>query len=111
MPTLYIGDDETIEFTLEREDGTPVDITSVDIVWAVARSASHDPILEKSTSGGGVTIVDGPNGRFDVELTATDTGQLADRLYYHEVEITDGNEDVSTVYAQPNLHAEQEVIN
>ena len=103
MPTIYKGDDETLAFTVEDEAGAAVDITATTIKYAIARSPAHEPALTKTTSDATLTIVDGSNGRFDVELTASDTSSLAPRQYYHEVEIEDDNGTVSTVYADADL--------
>lgn len=91
--THYEGDSLTLEVTTKMPDGSRVDLTNSDIQWVLAKSAADTPELSKDTASGGIEVVDGPNGEFNVTVDAGDTEGLVGE-YYHEAEIRDsaGNE-------------------
>jgi hypothetical protein len=97
--TYVAGDSAVLEITVENQDGTVRDISNYTAEFALAEYAGADPHVTKST-GDGIDIVDGPNGRLDVMLEAGDTSDLGDydgEDYYYEVELTDGSGSVVTV--------------
>lgn len=97
--TYVAGDSAVLEITVENNDGTVRDISNYSAEFALANYAGGDTHVEKST-GSGIQIVDGPNGRLDVNIGAGDTSGLGDHNgedYYYEVELTDGNGAVVTV--------------
>lgn len=93
--TMYQGDSHILEVTVIDVDGDAVDITGTDIRWQLAKNVrAADPLIAKAV-GDGITIVNGPTGRFDVAIDPEDTLVLKGG-YYHEAEVDDGGV-ISTV--------------
>lgn len=90
---LHAGKFRILEITVDNGANPPVvvDIDTAAITWALSDYAAKQPgkaataILSK-TVGDGITISDGPNGVFQVQLDPADTLALEGR-YYHEAEI------------------------
>lgn len=96
---IFAGDDTRLEFTVYKPDGTAQDLTGMDIVWGLGDRPTSSPTLTKSTANTGeIDVVDAANGRFDVILVSSDTAGLAEKVYYHEVELTDANGNEFTVF-------------
>ena len=94
--TMFAGDTKLLQVVINNVAGNPIDITGTLVRWQLAKNVKADPaLIHKSVDGGGVTIVDGPNGRFDVLLDPLDTLPLIGS-YYYEAEIDDGGV-ISTV--------------
>ncbi len=96
---LYAGDTKALEVTVRDAAGDVVDVTGATIRWQLAEAPGEPALVSKTTVGaGGVSIVNGAQGRFDVAIAAGDTDDL-DGVYYHEaeVELLDGT--VATVLA------------
>jgi hypothetical protein len=89
------GDDLEIDVSV-TEDGSAKDITGAEITWVLAESQGGAAKIEKSTSGGGVTITDAANGKFTITVEGSDTKDLAGH-HYHEAEVTDNVGQTSTV--------------
>jgi hypothetical protein len=96
--TMFEGDTHTLEVTVRDDAGDVVDITGVVIRWWLAKSnkATGDAIYVEKETGDGITIVDGPAGRFDVLIEPEDTEGRGGKTYYHEAEIDDSGV-ISTV--------------
>ncbi|MGQ3299645.1 hypothetical protein [Reyranella sp.] len=93
--TMYQGDTKVLQVTVKTPAGVVVPITGTTIRWQLAESAEDaEPIIAKAV-GAGITIVDGPAGRFDVAINPADTLAL-EGSYYHEAEVDDGGV-ISTV--------------
>jgi hypothetical protein len=92
--TMFAGDTKVLVVSVADEKGAAVDITGTVIRWQLAKSVTSTALILKSV-GAGVTIIDGPSGRFDVSLDAGDTLPLHGS-YYYEGEIDDGG-IISTV--------------
>jgi hypothetical protein len=94
----YSGDTLRLIVTTEDSDGNAVDIRDTDIRFEVQQDqSSGTALIEKdNVGGGGVSITDGVNGKFVVEIDPSDTEDLSGTFPY-EVEITDTNGDVATV--------------
>ena len=94
---LYKGATQTLEHTARDVDGNVIDISSLsgsDLRWRLAVADSTAYIIEK-TIGGGITITDGPNGAFDVDITAVESNTLtADVIYHWETFMTVGVDTV-----------------
>ena len=86
--TVKRGDTLRIECTWTDESGNPVNITGMSIAAQLATKTTPTDLT--------VTIVDGPSGRFDLSLTATQTAAIAIDTYDIDVEFTDGAEVIST---------------
>lgn len=96
---IFEGDDDNLEFTVTKSDGSALDLTNMTVVWGLGDSPSGNPTLTKSTANTGeIDVVDAVNGRFDVLLVSSDTDGLGGASHYHEVEITDTNDDDFTVF-------------
>jgi hypothetical protein len=97
--TYVAGDSAVLEITVENQDETVRNISNYTAKFALAEYAGANTLVTKST-GDGITIVDGPNGRLDVTIDAGDTSELGDydgEDYYYEVELTDVSGNVVTV--------------
>src|SRR4029077_17969888 len=67
--TMFAGDTKVLVVSVADEKGAAVDITGTVIRWQLAKSVTSTALILKSV-GAGVTIIDGPSGRFDVALDA-----------------------------------------
>lgn len=95
--TMFKGDTKVLEVTVKDQDDVVVDISGTSIKWQLAKKSKDvAALISKSTSGGGVTIVDGPAGRFNVLIAPADTESLKAAACYHEAEVDDGGV-ISTV--------------
>ncbi len=97
---MFSGDSRTIRFTVTEADGsTPVDLAGCSAKWRASRKLSGGfsatPAISKAI-GTGITVTDADAGELQVALAPADTAGLSGR-YYHELEITDGLGNVSTV--------------
>lgn len=109
--TIYEGDGTPpLEFELLNKNGNPRNLSGLDIRWALAVLSRQDIKVQKSTTDGGIEIVDADAGRFDVLLQPEDTRGLGGATWYHEVEVTDASGDISTVF-DGSLEIKQTVIN
>lgn len=83
------GEDNTLQITVKKEDGTPKDISaSTAITWKLARKPSAATALLTKSLGSGIAITDGLNGVFQITLSAADLASLYDS-YYHEARVKD----------------------
>jgi hypothetical protein len=101
---MFAGDTDGIVLTLTGDDGEPYGLYGASAKWAMARSPKHTPVLEKDELDG-ITI-DDEAGTITIPLLPEDTAELADGLYYHELELTELDETVKTImYGQITLRA------
>ena len=82
---MYAGDSKTLQVTVLDDAGAAADISGATVRWQMARYCGATPVVEKAT-GSGISIVDGPTGRFDVALLPADTEALQG-CHYHEAEL------------------------
>lgn len=83
--TMYEGEAKTITVTeVDSED-----ISGQDIEYIIADEPTDDPEITKDTSGSGVSITDGANGEFEIELEPSDTQGMSGQ-FYHEARLKDG---------------------
>jgi hypothetical protein len=95
--TTYAGDAAAVTFTVT--DGTnPIDLSGVqEIEWDARRDLDSAIVLQKTKTGGGITLVGGGSGgQFLLSLTGADTSPLT-AYYIHQAVITDAQGNVSTV--------------
>lgn len=92
------GDDLRIEVTVEQ-NGSVKDITGSSAEYEVYEDypSGESSIFTKTTAGGGISIVDGTNGRLDVDVDGADTQDL-DGEYSHRLRVTDDAGDTVTVF-------------
>lgn len=103
--TMFAGDTKVLQITLTDSANVIVDVSTASIIWALSRKATSTALLTKEV-GTGVTITDGPGGKFEVAIDPVDTADLKGD-YYHEIEVEMGGV-VSTVTSgtitiQPDL--------
>jgi hypothetical protein len=92
---IYAGDHETISITITDPQGNAIDLTGFNVTWGIAQSEWADPVVEKSTDGGGVELVDAANGKIEVTIVPGDTEELGG-TYYQEVELSDIDSEITT---------------
>ncbi len=93
---MFAGDTKTLEVTVRDAAGAVVDISGATAIrWKLARTVNAAPKVEKAM-GTGVTIVDGPAGRFDVPILNADTETLSGE-FYHEAEVILSDGTIGTV--------------
>lgn len=92
---ISAGDDKTLTITVLDENESAVAITGATIAWRASRSHNKTADITKTTSSG-ITITDGPNGVFEVDLDADDTEDLKG-IFYHEAQVTFVDGSISTV--------------
>jgi hypothetical protein len=95
---MFAGDSKILDVHITDTDNAPVDITNDIVRWQLAKTVTDRPPLLAKSVGDGITIVDGPQGRFEVQLDPDDTLPLKGQ-YYFEAEISDGGGFVATVVA------------
>jgi hypothetical protein len=83
---IYQGDTAQFDFLVLDTDGSPQDLSTVTLRWAMSDPDELDvPILEK-TDGDGITITDAVNGRCVVMVPA---GEIATAgTFMQELEVT-----------------------
>ena len=102
---IYAGNKRILRYTIANLDasGSPaLDLTPFELRWALSQSDalgnySTTPVLEKTTTGGGIVKTDASNGECEVTLVSADTVALAAGIYYFELEVVDGSSEVVTV--------------
>lgn len=97
--TLVRGDDCIIYGQLFDYLGAPLPITGCTLKWVLKghRLTGLTAKISKST-GLGITITDGPNGRFSITLAGSETATLKADVYWHEMMLKDGSNFVTTSY-------------
>jgi hypothetical protein len=114
---LYAGNIKTLEFTITVEEtAAPFDLTGVLVKFSVAPFDENgtpvvaEPVIDLSSSGPQVTVVNALAGRVDVDLVEADTLALAeagDTNYYIELETFSGTDSVvvavGTMTVKPNV--------
>jgi hypothetical protein len=82
------GNTTALNFTVRDPAGAVVDISlASEIRWSLAAKPSDAVALIEKRLGAGVTITDGPNGKFQVAMLTGDTAGLANK-YYHDARVT-----------------------
>ena len=99
--TMYSGDTRIIGFTItDAVSGDPVNLTGASAIkWRCSKKLSGGfsptPTLSKALATG-VTVTGALVGELEVLLSPADTASLSGR-FYHELEVTDGGGNISTV--------------
>ncbi|WP_413309844.1 BppU family phage baseplate upper protein [Bacillus sp. 1P10SD] len=90
--SMYAGDSKNIVVPVTKDDGSNVDLTGATVKW-VLKKYDHDTtnILLKESE----IIIQG--NEITLPIKPPDTSELAG-TYYHECEIKDQNENVSTIF-------------
>ncbi len=88
---MWAGDHKELKFTVEDVS----DLIGCSIRWKCSRNTKSDPLIIKRSDDGDITTND---NIFTVLLKPDDTADLRTRIhYYHEAEMVDDNDDVTTV--------------
>ena len=87
--TMWKGETKCVTFTVEDVET----LAGCAIRWKLAKRPHDEPLVTKSDTDG-ITI---SNNEFTVTIDPGDTITLQHGLYYHESEITDTSEHISTV--------------
>jgi hypothetical protein len=95
--SIYAGDTNTLRFSAVDALGAALNLTGLTIEWGLSRPAKTVRLLTK-TVGAGLTVTNAAGGLFEARLLPADTAGM-DGEYYQEVQITDVDGNVSTIYA------------
>ncbi len=103
---IHRGDSRTITFTVVDEAGVVVPLAGKTLEWNYSNKVADaiEPLgaailSPNKTVGAGITVTDAPNGEAQVDLVSADTvGQRATLEYYHELQVTDGTDPVTTMF-------------
>lgn len=92
---MYRGDSALWPMTAYQADGQPLNISTGSLYFTVkssTRQLDAAAILQK-TVGSGITVTDGANGGFTVELDSADTSSVyAPQVYQWDIQyVTTGN--------------------
>lgn len=89
------GDSFTIEFTVNDETGSPVDLTGYSVVFAVRNEPGGKTLCATATIGDGVTIINAAAGKFSVNITGTKSKKftLPKAHYQCQIYTTDANKN------------------
>lgn len=98
IPEIPQGSEAKFTITVKDKQGDPIDLTTLDhgyVVWVYSLPAnvvakfSSAPVVTGHTL---VTVIDAPNGKFQIKITRGLTATLAENTYCYELktEITDG---------------------
>lgn len=89
---LFIGEDKSIDFLI-TENGVPVDCSSWEITWSLARNKADAALLKKSGTDITFSNGNGTNDKVSVALADVDTDGLLPGWYTHGLwRIDDGAE-------------------
>jgi hypothetical protein len=92
---VYIGDTKAVTVTVKDEDADILNLTGYTCNW-VMYDGDGDIVLTKTLSTG-LSVPTPSNGQVVILLEPEDTEDLEPDTYYHELEITSSDGDVSTV--------------
>ena len=96
---MFIGNEFQIDYTINDEDGTAVDLTAggnASITWSLKEKSSDAAVLfdrQNTEAGGGdteIVEVDYSSGTFSVLLVAANTSALEPGMYVFDLEIFTG---------------------
>jgi len=83
--SFYAGEDGTISCTMSPV----VNITGWALKFTVRKTLNILPILITKITGGDITITDGPNGKFDIDMNSADTASATPGDYFFDIQRTD----------------------
>ena len=96
----YIAGDTAVLTVTVSVDGGDKDLTDSSASFALSQYPGAEPLVEKDTAGGGVTITNPGGGVVEVAIEPEDTASLghADGVdYYYELVVQDDEGNVATV--------------
>ena len=84
-----------LDLTVVQSNGTtPLDLTGKTLAFTVKLTKVSAALFTK-TIGDGIAVVNAAGGVFRVTIDPADTSGLAEEVYYHETEVTNGAEVVT----------------
>lgn len=87
--------------TIETLSGTLINLEGYEVRWNLFRSNAINPFLTKSSNDAdtenGVLITNEEEATVRITISSEDTKNLEQGRYYHEIQIVDSNQQVSTV--------------
>jgi hypothetical protein len=93
------GDHETYAITLSDADGDPLDLDTVTEIWFTVRCSYGAAVdIEKTLTGGGITVTDADAGTAQITLDPEDTDDFPDRRvsYPYDVQVLSSTGDIAT---------------
>ena len=85
---LFSGNDKVLRVTVRDENGGIVDLTGATIRWILSRKQGSTPLIDY-TSPTNITLASDPaTGKFDIEISDTDSEPLRKGTFYHECLVT-----------------------
>lgn len=107
---MFRGDDRVFRVAAKDSNGTAIPVTdATEIYFSVKKKTSDTSyILQKSKTGGGIVINDGPNGIIDVTILHADTNSIVAKTYRYDVELEDAANKIHTLaigqlYVKPEI--------
>lgn len=103
--TIHQGDDEVLDITVQKPDGTPQDLTGCKLwfyVKASIKDTDADALIKKTTlPGEGITVTDAVNGIAEISIANADTSGFADINLGRELpwglQALDGSDKITTL--------------
>lgn len=86
------GDDAILDVVVYDEEGNVFDLTGATITYTIREYADSAAEITKTT-GSGITITDGQNGEFEINLDSSDTEDLYGK-YVHRCTVEKGGDMV-----------------
>ncbi len=90
-------DDKQFIVDIYDDDGNLVDISSADITWIVSDGVRGSILLTKTTTGGAPSMTKASSTRVQWDVTSAESGALAAKALYHEMQITNSAGEKQTV--------------
>lgn len=90
--TLWSGRDKALAFTLSDAAGEALSLAGASLAWRLSREPGGTALVSKSTSGG-IAVA---SNVATVSLAPAETAAL-EGFYAHELVVTDGEGNVTTV--------------
>jgi hypothetical protein len=94
---IFQGDTKRLVISVQHPDGSPYNLTGYSVRWVIYFPTTRALLLERATSGGGITVPVPTNGEILIDLVPTDTENAIPRIYNHECEIQTSSTNVHTV--------------
>jgi hypothetical protein len=85
---FFIGEDKTLQFTINDSTGATVNVTGWQVTFKLAASLSGDMLFTK-TVGAGITLTSPTSGILQVLCSSADTISLAPGTYFYALRRTD----------------------
>ena len=93
--SLHSGDSKSVTVNIVNAAGVAVDVSTASaVVYKVAASPGSEALVSKSL-GSGISVA---GSTVTITFAPADTATLAGGVYYHELEITDGDGNVQTAF-------------